>query len=85
MVAVPEIECHWGKIIADRNWQKTSAARAGRVFCIRDEFLNTPAPDAAFRVWTPWLTPFIPNSFRERKESGRLLPLPTTALPNPAA
>lgn len=33
-----------GKIIADRSWQRTTAALSGRVFCIRDEFLNTPAP-----------------------------------------
>ncbi len=32
------------KIIAERMWQGTRAARSGRVFCIRDEFLNTPAP-----------------------------------------
>ena len=32
------------KIIADRGWESTSAAQSGRVFCIRDEFLNTPAP-----------------------------------------
>jgi iron complex transport system substrate-binding protein len=32
------------KIIADRGWQETTAARTGRIFCIRDEFLNTPAP-----------------------------------------
>ncbi len=32
------------KIIAGRCWQETSAVKAGRVFCIRDEFLNTPAP-----------------------------------------
>jgi len=32
------------KIIADRGWQQTAAARTGRVFCIRDEFLNTPGP-----------------------------------------
>jgi iron complex transport system substrate-binding protein len=32
------------KIVADREWQTTPAARSGRVFCIRDEFLNTPAP-----------------------------------------
>ncbi len=32
------------KVIADRGWQQTPAARSGRVFCIRDEFLNTPAP-----------------------------------------
>jgi iron complex transport system substrate-binding protein len=33
-----------GKIIADRGWSETSAARAGRVYCISDELLNTPAP-----------------------------------------
>ncbi len=32
------------KIAAERGWQQTRAARAGRVYCIRDEFLNTPAP-----------------------------------------
>lgn len=32
------------KIMADRGWQHTTAALSGRIFCIRDEFLNTPAP-----------------------------------------
>ncbi len=32
------------KIIAGRGWEQTRAAVTGRVFCIRDEFLNTPAP-----------------------------------------
>jgi iron complex transport system substrate-binding protein len=32
------------KIIAERGWQGTRAARFGRIFCIRDEYLNTPAP-----------------------------------------
>jgi iron complex transport system substrate-binding protein len=32
------------KVIAERGWQQTAAALSGRVFCIRDEFLNTPAP-----------------------------------------
>jgi iron complex transport system substrate-binding protein len=32
------------KIMADRGWLQTPAALSGRVFCIRDEFLNTPAP-----------------------------------------
>ena len=32
------------KIVAERGWQRTRAAESGRVFCIRDEFLNTPAP-----------------------------------------
>jgi iron complex transport system substrate-binding protein len=32
------------KIVKDRGWEKLRAVTAGRVFCIRDEFLNTPAP-----------------------------------------
>jgi iron complex transport system substrate-binding protein len=31
------------KIVARRGWEHTKAARAGRVYCINDEFLNTPA------------------------------------------
>ena len=32
------------KIIHDRGWTEMSAAKTNRVYCIRDEFLNTPAP-----------------------------------------
>jgi iron complex transport system substrate-binding protein len=32
------------KIIRDRGWSETTAARAGQVYCISDELLNTPAP-----------------------------------------
>lgn len=32
------------KIISQREWEELSAVRKGRVYCIRDEFLNTPAP-----------------------------------------
>jgi iron complex transport system substrate-binding protein len=32
------------KIVRDRGWQELRAVKAGRVYCIRDEFLNTPAP-----------------------------------------
>jgi iron complex transport system substrate-binding protein len=32
------------KIVAERAWQQTTAALSGRVFCIADELLNTPAP-----------------------------------------
>jgi iron complex transport system substrate-binding protein len=32
------------KILRDRNWQGIRAARASRVYCVRDELLNTPAP-----------------------------------------
>jgi iron complex transport system substrate-binding protein len=31
------------KIIPKRGWEQTKAARTGRVYCINDEFLNTPA------------------------------------------
>ncbi len=31
------------KVIANRHWQNTRAVRNGRVYCVRDEFLNTPA------------------------------------------
>ena len=32
------------KIVRDRAWDQTSAAQSTRVFCIPDEWLNTPAP-----------------------------------------
>lgn len=33
-----------GKIIESRGWRSLTAGRSGQVYCIRDEFLNTPAP-----------------------------------------
>jgi len=32
------------RVIAQRNWQTLRAVREGRVHCIPDEYLNTPAP-----------------------------------------
>ena len=32
------------KIVRDRGWQQMRAVQEGRVYCIRDELLNTPAP-----------------------------------------
>jgi len=32
------------RIIRDRGWEQMRAAKEGQVYCIRDEFLNTPAP-----------------------------------------
>lgn len=32
------------KIVRERGWEQTPAARAGRVYCIADALLNTPAP-----------------------------------------
>jgi iron complex transport system substrate-binding protein len=44
------------KIIRERSWSDTRAARTGRVYCVRDEYLNTPAPTVLFGLraiaWT---------------------------------
>jgi iron complex transport system substrate-binding protein len=32
------------KIVRDRGWENMNATKEHRVYCIRDEFLNTPAP-----------------------------------------
>jgi iron complex transport system substrate-binding protein len=32
------------KIVRDRGWGQLRAVTEGRVYCVRDEFLNTPAP-----------------------------------------
>ena len=32
------------KIVQERGWTEMRAVREGRMYCIRDEFLNTPAP-----------------------------------------
>ncbi|HXP17088.1 MAG TPA: ABC transporter substrate-binding protein [Terriglobales bacterium] len=32
------------KLVRDRGWGEMSAVKNGRIFCIRDELLNTPAP-----------------------------------------
>jgi iron complex transport system substrate-binding protein len=32
------------KIVHDRGWEQLRAVQEGRVYCIRDELLNTPAP-----------------------------------------
>jgi iron complex transport system substrate-binding protein len=32
------------RVIAQRGWQHLSAVRQGRIFCIADEWLNSPAP-----------------------------------------
>jgi iron complex transport system substrate-binding protein len=32
------------KIIRERGWEQTTAAKNRRVYCVRDEYLNTPAP-----------------------------------------
>jgi iron complex transport system substrate-binding protein len=70
------------KIIADRGWERTSAALSGRVFCIRDEFLNTPAPtllqglDAL--AWA-----IHPDAFRRPKGIRQITGVPAPYAENP--
>jgi iron complex transport system substrate-binding protein len=32
------------KIVRSRQWEEIPAVKSGRVYCVRDEYLNTPAP-----------------------------------------
>jgi iron complex transport system substrate-binding protein len=72
------------KIIAGRGWQQIAAARTGRVFCICDEFLNTPAPtllqglDALAHAINPTLFP-VTKGIRQITVG------PIYPVPNPAA
>lgn len=34
-----------GRVIEKRHWQSLRAVKEGRVYCVPDEFLNTPAPN----------------------------------------
>ncbi len=38
------------KVVEQRGWSELPAVRAGRVFCINDELLNTPASSSAWRA-----------------------------------
>jgi len=72
------------KIIADRHWQPTSAARTGRVFCIRDEFLNTPAPTLLYGL-DALAHAIDPALFPGTKGIRQITSASTSPLPNPAA
>jgi iron complex transport system substrate-binding protein len=71
------------KIIADRRWQNVHAAQNGRVYCIRDEYLNTPAPtllcglDAlAFALY--------PDLFPRTEGIRCITTVPSSTAPNPS-
>jgi iron complex transport system substrate-binding protein len=72
------------KIITDRGWQDTPAARAGRVFCIRDEFLNTPAPTLLHGL-EAMAYAIHPEIFPRPKGIRQITAVPTSTLPNSAA
>ena len=62
------------KIICDRRWDKTSAARARHIYCIRDELLNTPAPTLVHGLHAleaaihPDSLPYLPTGLRRIAE-----------------
>jgi iron complex transport system substrate-binding protein len=69
------------KIITDRGWQQTSAAVSGRVFCIRDEFLNTPAP-TLLRGLDALAFAIHPEIFPSTKGIRRITEVPVSAVSN---
>ena len=62
------------KIVRERGWGKTSAGRSRRVYCVRDELLNTPAPTlleglrALEAAIHPDLFPQLPSGLRRIAE-----------------
>jgi iron complex transport system substrate-binding protein len=62
------------KIVSERAWKETAAGRSQRVYCIRDELLNTPAPTlldglrALEAAIHPSLFPQIPAGLRRIAE-----------------
>ena len=70
------------KVIADRAWEETSAGSTGRVFCIRDEFLNTPAP-TLLQGLNALAFAIHPELFPRTKGIRQITAVPTSALPNP--
>jgi len=71
------------KIIADRGWERTSAALAGRVFCIRDEFLNTPAP-TLLQGLDALACAIHPETFPRTKGIRQITGVPAATAENPA-
>ena len=50
------------KIVRDWGWGEMRAVKASRVYCIRDELWNTPAP-TLIEVCGRWRRRFIPSVF----------------------
>jgi|SRR5579862_4855441 len=71
------------KIVTERGWQQTPAAQSGRVFCICDEYLNTPAPTLleglAALAWA-----IHPEIFSRTKGIRQITAVPSSTAQNPA-
>jgi iron complex transport system substrate-binding protein len=71
------------KIVAERGWLQTPAAQSGRVFCIRDEFLNTPAP-TLLQGLDALAYALHPEVFPRTKGIRQITDVPTPASQRPA-
>jgi iron complex transport system substrate-binding protein len=69
------------KIIRDRGWQATTAVITGRVFCICDEFLNTPAP-TLLRGLDALAFAIHPEMFPSTKGIRRITDVPASTVSN---
>ncbi|HVN22234.1 MAG TPA: ABC transporter substrate-binding protein [Dongiaceae bacterium] len=69
------------KIITGRAWQQTSPVGTGRVYCIRDEFLNTPAP-TLMQGLEALAHAIHPEIFPRTKGIRRITDVPTSAAEN---
>ncbi|HEY1678626.1 MAG TPA: ABC transporter substrate-binding protein [Candidatus Sulfotelmatobacter sp.] len=70
------------KIIAERGWQATAAAQSGRIYCVRDEFLNTPAP-TLLRGLDALAHAIHPELFPGRQGIRQITAVPASAAGNP--
>jgi iron complex transport system substrate-binding protein len=65
------------KIVRQRNWQGSRAARTARVYCIRDEHLNTPAP-TLLRGLDALASAIHPELFRGTKGIRQITSVPSS-------
>jgi len=72
------------KIIVDRRWQNTCAVSTGRIYCIRDEFLNTPAPTLLHGL-NALASAIHPDLFPHPKGIRQITPVPVPAADNTRA
>jgi iron complex transport system substrate-binding protein len=69
------------KIVAEREWGQTSAGRSGDIFCVRDEYLNTPAPTLLLGLEALAFA-IHPELFSPAKGIRRITGVRATVLPN---
>jgi iron complex transport system substrate-binding protein len=71
------------KIVRDRGWQRMTAVRNNRVYCVPDEFLNTPAPTLLAGLDAlAWA--IHPEIFARTKGIRQITDVPASTMSNPA-